>query len=437
MNAKLKKAVLAAAIMSTPLAASAADLAGGGASLPAIAYVGSSFTNQSPEARFSTTDSTITPSSAGVIADGTSIFGEYEDDTGNNASYCQTGSGTGKRVLLGASNGSGTWSADGDCLDYSQSPLGFGAPTGQAVPDFAGSDAPLTADDINTFTSGPREAARTNLVQVPALGAFIALPLQLAGGYAGTPNLTTDQVCGIFAGVYRSWDQVGLSSNADPIDVVYRSDDSGTVFAFTQYLASTCNGRTIGNVTIPSNFFQTNELFEDAVPVAPAVLYAEASPASGNGGIITEVEADAWSIGFANYSNIDAENQGGNTLGYAKIDNNDPASGGSISVGTGDILIDTVLGNPGANGLPTTQSLASAGGTEEECLAVVDPAIQLTQTYPIVAFTNLLTYTENNPSATAVEDLFEEVTAGSSSLPAGYVRINSTDVGNIISNCIN
>ncbi|MBF5055958.1 putative alkaline phosphatase [Alcanivorax sp. 521-1] len=304
------------------------------------------------------------------------------------------------------------------------------------MPDFAGSDAPLTADDINTFTSGPREAARTNLVQVPALGAFIGLPLQLAGGYAGTPNLTTDQVCGIFAGVYRSWDQVGLSSSADPIDVVYRSDDSGTVFAFTQYLASTCNGRTLGNFTIPSNFFQTNELFEDAVPVAPAVLYAEASPASGNGGIITEVEADAWSIGFANYSNIDAENQGGNTLGYAKIDNNHPASGGSISVGTGDILIDTVLGNPGASGLPTTLSLASAGGTEEECLAVVDPAIQLTQTYPIVAFTNLLTYTDDNAEPAAVEDLFEEVTAGSSSLPAGYARINSTDVGNIISSCI-
>ncbi|MBF5055957.1 hypothetical protein Y5W_01251 [Alcanivorax sp. 521-1] len=146
---------------------------------------------------------------------------------------------------------------------------------------------------------------------------------------------------------------------------------------------------------------------------------------------------EPWSIGYAGYAGIDAENQGGNTLGYAKIDNNDPASGGSISVGTGDILIDTVLGNPGANGLPTTQSLASAGGTEAECLAVVEPAIQLTQTYPIVAFTNLLTYTENNPSATAVEDLFEEVTSGSSSLPAGYARINSTDVGNIISSCIN
>ncbi len=53
MNAMIKKAALAAAIASAPFAASATDLVGGGASLPALAYVGDSFTASNPQARLS------------------------------------------------------------------------------------------------------------------------------------------------------------------------------------------------------------------------------------------------------------------------------------------------------------------------------------------------------------------------------------------------
>ncbi len=55
MKTIIKKAALAAAIISAPLAASAANLVGGGASLPALAYVGTNFTGTDPQSRLSTT----------------------------------------------------------------------------------------------------------------------------------------------------------------------------------------------------------------------------------------------------------------------------------------------------------------------------------------------------------------------------------------------
>ncbi len=446
MNTVLKKAALAAAIMSAPFAASAANLVGGGASLPAVAYVGDGFTVPDPQARLSSSVlfAGINPGTGmpynQVTVDGASIFGVYNQGA-NNASYCQTGSGTGKRVLLGAPNNGGTWSADGACGDYSATPLGFSAQSGQEIPDFAGSDSPLTADDIATFNGGTRDTARTNLVQVPALGAYIGLPLQMDGGFV-KPDLSEDDVCGIFSGEYQSWADLSGNYANQPINVVYREDGSGTVFAFTQYLANTCNGRTLNNnVTLSSDFFLTSENYVEALNTLlpgedPSDLYAVATPAEGNGGIIAEVQANTWSIGFANYSNIDAENTPNEILGYATINDNDPSDDASISVAPSDILLDTVLGDPGANGLPSTQSLASAGGTEVGCLAVVNPAIQLTQSYPIVAFTNLLTYTNNNPNAAAVEDLFEAV-SDASSLPAGYAAVDAAAIDTVISTCIN
>ena len=54
MKTIIKKAALATAIISAPLAASATDLVGGGASLPALAYVGDDFTTTNPQSRLST-----------------------------------------------------------------------------------------------------------------------------------------------------------------------------------------------------------------------------------------------------------------------------------------------------------------------------------------------------------------------------------------------
>ncbi|KAF0807285.1 phosphate ABC transporter substrate-binding protein [Alcanivorax xiamenensis] len=425
MNTILKKAALVAAIMSAPFAASAANLVGGGASLPAVAYVGDGFTVPDPQARLSSSVlfAGINPGTGmpynQVTADGTSIFGIYNQGA-NNASYCQTGSSTGKRVLLSAADEI----ASGNCKDYSDSADGFSGPN--ALPDFAGSDAPLTAGDISKFIDSTNgyQSQRTNLVQVPALGAFLGLPMNIQDG-SGNPitnvDLSTAEVCSIFDGSATVWSDVGVPSSQQ-IKVVYRSDGSGTTFAFTQYLASACN--------ISATTFQTEELYSDAISLT--VYGSRSVGGSGNGGVIDAVTSTPGAIGYANFSNVAAEPG----LAYALVEGHDPASGGSIVVADPDILIDTVLGNPGSNGLPTTQSLSSAGGTQVGCLAVVNPAIQLTQSYPIVAFTNLLTYTNNNPNATAVESLFMAV-SNASGLPVGYAPVSSGKIDNVINNCIN
>ena len=415
MKTIIKKAALAAAIISAPLAASATDLVGGGASLPALAYVGADFATTNPQSRLSTNagldagvDASNNPyESTGVTVD--SIFDAFQiANAPHTASYCQTGSGTGKRVLVGANS----LNANGDCRDYSASPVGFSAPGSQTDPDFVGSDAPLTADDVTDFLNGPR-ANRQDLVQVPALGALIALPLNLGDDVFGNPisrpNLSNAQVCDIFSGDATSWDQINPTWPSQPINVVYRSDGSGTTFAFTQYLAANCNGSQV--------IFNTNEDFAAAAPVGD---YAVGTPASGNGGIITEVSSTDWSVGFANLANVLAEQ----SLDYADVEGENPASTTQIAYDSNDLLTGQVLGdvNP-FTGLPQPEPVS---GIDSNCVLVINPAAQLTGAYPIAAVTNLLTYTDGNTDPQALENLVDTVLVddnGTNPLPTGFARL--------------
>ena len=440
MKTIIKKAALAAAIISAPLAASAADLVGGGATLPALAYIGNGFIDPQGtgvDARLSTNAgldagqdaSNNNYVSANVTAG--SIFAAFQTAS-RTASYCQTGSGTGKRVLVGANS----LNANGDCRDYSASPVGFSAPGSQTDPDFVGSDAPLTADDVADFLNGPR-ANRQDLVQVPALGALIALPLNLGDDVFGNPisrpNLSNAQVCDIFSGDATSWDQINPTWPSQPINVVYRSDGSGTTFAFTQYLAANCNGSQV--------IFNTDEDFAAAAPVGD---YAVGTPASGNGGIITEVSSTDWSVGFANLANV-LEEQG---LDYADVEGEDPAQTTQIQydpndaedpLAPGDLYFGKVLGNVDPNtGLPQVQNVS---GIDSNCVLVIDPAAQLTGAYPIAAVTNLLTYTDGNTDPQALENLVDTVLVddnGTSTLPTGFARLAvGATASSTAASCIN
>ncbi|MEO1901087.1 MAG: substrate-binding domain-containing protein [Alcanivorax sp.] len=435
MKTIIKKAALAAAIISAPLAASATDLVGGGASLPALAYIGDGFTTTNPESRLSTDaglfagfDPTFTPYQQVGVTSG-SIFAAFQSaNPSDTASYCQTGSGTGKRVLVGVSG----FSADGDCRDYSASPVGFSAPAGQSRPDFIGSDAPLTADNVDDFVNGPNTAG-DGIFQMPALGALIALPVNLIG--SSRPDLSNQQVCEIFSGTSQTWNDVDSSLPTQPIHVIVRQDTSGTVFAFTQYLAATCNG----NFGLASNFFKTSESFTAAIsPANPSSLYANYSEESGNAGVVAGVGANSWSIGFANLANVLDASQD-----YADVNSTDPATVTSVNYGTGDLLADTVLGDVDPNtGLPQTQAVSdipvSNPSTPDGCVNVIDPAAQLNQGYPIAAVTNLLGYTANNADPQALRALAREVVNGSGSLPTGYVRLGTANaMDQLAGTCIN
>lgn len=469
MKQVIKKAALAAAIVSAPLAASASNLYGGGATLPTPAYVGDDFVGEGfggEDARLSTNAGNEAvdgmPGGEASLTSG-SIFQLYSANSGNNASYCQTGSGTGKNVLLG---GSGGIPASGDCNDYSTNPEGFsvnnlanGDNRNTNIPDFSGSDAPLTLDDFNTFTDvGGREGDRGNLVQVPALGAFLALPINTDGSLTFL-NLSTSQVCDIFRGQVQDWNDLDSSiPNNTPIHVVFRSDDSGTVFAFSQFLASSCNPsipQGMGMFTTREQFAQPDGVPQnvpDAIegivppggttndlPSTPADLYASYTAASGNTGVVNAVLSTPYSIGFANYANVDAQN-----ADYAWVNFQDPANETEVNLPSGSILTDKVLGNPNSStGLPTISNVPTSYA--DGCVKVVDPAVQLTQSYPIVAFTNLLGYTDNNNDVAALRRLFKAPlditdTDRPATPPVGYAYLddsNATALQSTVDSCIN
>ena len=414
MKMKIAKFTLAATLISSPLTASATDLLTGGGSLSALALVGDNFTTTSPSSRLATEaglfpgfDPAFLPYQQASIGPA-SVFDVFQlNHPSDTASHCQTGGTTGKRVLTGA-NG---FDADGDCRDYSAVPVGFSGPSGQAAPDLVNSAAPLNQTNLDDFLSGPR-AVRDDLMQVPALSILIALPINLGNDIFGmpitAPNLSQTQICEIFSGIATSWDQVNSSWPNQPINVVYRSDGSGASFAFTQYLASTCN--------VPQTIFLTSEGFN--INSGPLSNYAHAIPSSGDRNVVETVADSPWSIGYAGLPNVLEHN-----LDYATVNGVDPAVSSHPPYGLGDLLTGEIIGavDP-ITGLPQTQV---ATGVDPNCVLMIDPAAQLTGAYPIAAVTNLLAYTENNTDPQALEYLVDTVINGSGILPTGVASLSA------------
>ena len=441
MNKHLRTIILSTFLAGISVNVSATDLIGGGSDSVALSIVGNGFLSTNPISRLST--------DAGFFAgfypnwdvyeqsstSPGSIFYYFESSNPpHTASYCQTGSGTGKKVLLGLPglSGEGDYHAVKDCRDYNAYPSGFSAPAGMDRPDFVFSSAPLRADDVADFIEGPNTEG-DGLFQIPALGTLVALPVNL--GTWTRPNFNNLQICNIFSGAAQTWDEIDSSYPSQPIHVVYRRDPSGTTFAFSQYLATICNG----NYGISSNFFKTSEKFTDAVfPYHPQGLYSDYSEEWGTPEVVDQITAKPWSIGYANLSNVLASN-----LDYADLEGTDPATIFSVNYGTDDLLADTVLGDVDPNtGLPQTQPVSdipvSTPNNPDGCVNVIDPAAQLNQAYPIAAVINLVGYTANNADPQALRALAREVVNGSGSLPTGYVRLGTANaMDQLAGTCIN
>lgn len=442
MNKHLRTITLSAILAGTSVNVSATDLVGGGSDSAALAIVGNGFTDTNPASRLSTDaglfagfDPAFTPYQQIGVTAGSTFAAFQAANPSHTASYCQNGSGTGKKVLLGLPGllGEGDYHVAKDCRDYIAYPPGFSAPAGMDRPDFVFSSAPLRADDVADFIEGPNTEG-DGLFQIPALGTLIALPVNL--GAWTRPNFNNLQICNIFSGIAQTWDEIDSSYPAQPIHVVYRRDPSGTTFAFSQYLAAICNG----NYGISSNFFKTSEKFTDAVPPIPPPtwLYSLSSEEWGTPEVVDQITAQPWSIGYSNLANVLASN-----LDYADVNGTDPATVTSVNYGIGDLLVNTVLGDANLyTGLPLTQIgydiPISDPLNPDGCVNVIDPAAQLHQDYPIAAVINLVGYTQNNADPQALRALAREVVNGSSSLPTGYVRLGTASaMDQLAGTCIN
>jgi ABC-type phosphate transport system substrate-binding protein len=392
-----KRAVLAQAVMIamgvvTSIDASAATttIFGGGATLPAAAYEGT--TKADSTARLQTS----------IAASPGSLFQVYLKNhatVANTVSYCQTGSGTGRKVL------DQSLLASGVCPAFTATPSGFGAPT--AKPDFAASDAPLAQSDVNSVVA---IAGATQPVQVPTVAASIAIAFHSVSGLSGTPSITDALLCSIFSGAVTSWSKVSPGASGN-ITVVYRSDGSGTSFSFSNHLSNVC---TPPNA---STYFTTDQTFTNVIAHAGAggtlPKYAGAVSASGNPGVATALGTTTGGIAYVETQ--DAINRTGGALTYFKVQ----PKGGSAYYDpitnfapTGKLTVSTTTNAvvSGVNSVGIAVLSAATGTTQGKCLIVANPASynNFTTAYPIVGVSNLLSYYSGNAHKAAVSALLQQ-----------------------------
>jgi phosphate transport system substrate-binding protein len=374
----MAQAVLLAMGVVASAGAQAATVYGGGATLPAVGYEGN-------QALGGTTDTRLTVDPS----DTSSLFGQVQSTYGFTLSYCETGSGTGKKVL-------GQWTsyaADNACGTFSQaSVFGFSAPS--ARPDFGASDAPLAQSEYNSVITNVSTAP----VQFPVVAGAIAI-IYNNSSVTSQLNLTDSQVCEIFSGKITNWSQISSASGA--IKLVYRTDGSGTSFSLSNHLANVCTSSAeFTSGTYPTVHFTTDQTFTNVV-AASGGLPSGAIGASGNPGVVAAVAANADSIGYGEVADALAHDP---TLTYATVNSEDPvnnlANTFSITTGVGEVV--TVNGS---NGQATLGAITS--GSQTQCVVVANPSTYAVPSsgYPIVAVSNLLGLYSGNANAADVRDL--------------------------------
>src|SRR5208337_1357309 len=104
--------------------------------------------------------------------------------------------------------------------------------------DFGASDAPLTPEELN----------KEGLLQFPAVMGGVVLVVNMPGINAGELKMDPDAVCKVYLGDIKYWDDAKLkalnpkaSLPHSEINVVHRSDGSGTTAIFTTYLSDVCS----------------------------------------------------------------------------------------------------------------------------------------------------------------------------------------------------
>ncbi len=140
------------------------------------------------------------------------IAGFTELNPGVTVTYDPTGSGTGREQFL---NG---------------------------TVQFAGSDAPLDADELELATE---RCYGGEAIELPLYISPIAVVYHLPSVDTEHLNLTPETLAGIFAGDITSWDDPAIAETNPGVALpdlgiipVNRSDDSGTTENFTEYLAA-------------------------------------------------------------------------------------------------------------------------------------------------------------------------------------------------------
>jgi ABC-type phosphate transport system substrate-binding protein len=375
-------------------------LVGGGATLPALAYMG----------KFTGTNAKF----LSAPTDAKSLFGYFDTADKLTIQYCQTGSGYGKEVLDGAAN------VANPVTGLSQEAVNLTCASGSAVvgtngfqgpqtgtgfplsdPDFAGSDAPIAQTEYSAFVQNKVTDAnsvqpnRGEPVQAPFVAGSVAL-LYNNPDLANTRiNLTAAKICNIFNGTYTNWSQLGYKSR--PLTFVYRSDGSGTTFSFSNWLVKQtgCKDSKGVALSVSQNYSgSTGVVVEDNISTNSA-------SASGNSGVTNCIVSGgtncatgtggAGTIGYVETANAKGALNAPSGINYATVNSKDPVLNlpESANAIANTIDVDKVVQfNQG--GLATAVALTTAP-TTAGCLTFVDPGAynNVSAGYPILAVSNL------------------------------------------------
>jgi phosphate transport system substrate-binding protein len=221
--------------------------------------------------------------------------------------------------------------------------------------DFAGSDAPMTDAQL--------AAASSAILHIPTVMGAVVPTFNVPG--VSKLTLTPETLAGIYLGTIKTWndpklaaDNPGVSFPSTNITPVFRSDSSGTTFAFTDYLA------------------KVSPDFKSKVGAGTAVTFPAGVGGKGNDGVAGVVKSTPSSIGYVEL--IYAIQQ---KLGTASLRN---ASGKIV-----DPTLDAV-------------SKAAVGVTYPDDLRVSITNSPNPEAWPISTFTFLLTYQDVSDHAKAL-----------------------------------
>jgi phosphate transport system substrate-binding protein len=280
--------------------------------------------------------------------------------------------------------------------------------------DFGGSDAPLTATQYAALPSG------TTLLTIPE-SASAVVPAYNLPGIGNGLKFTGSVLANIFLGNITMWNDPtiaalnpGTTLPDHAITVVHRSDGSGTMYAFTNYLSD------------------ASSQWASQVGKSTSVNWPTGLGGKGNEGVAGIISNTQYSIGPLE---IAYEIINKNVISYGAVQN---AAGNFILAN----LTNTAAAvQAGATGLP-------AGNAQWSNVSIIDNIYNntaATDAYPISTLTYLLAYqqqTDQTKGTALVNFLWWLVNSAQSAgadlgyvpLPANVVAIDNTTINSITYN---
>jgi phosphate transport system substrate-binding protein len=324
---------------------------------------------------------TYTINAGGSSLAAPTYFAEFKLFTQNNPatlfSYEAVGSGGGQKAFL-----------NNDITQFQNVPAGtltYGTIVGTQV-DIGASDATLAASQLTNpatgsyGTSTEGSAVDGPVIQIPTFGTPITIPYNQSA-LTSTLTLKDPQICGILSGKITDWHTLVSTIPAHTtINVVYRTDGSGTTFLLTQHLAGVCNSTNSSFPVLPIVATKTfASLFTNSTP--PANFTGE----SGSANVATQLVATASSIGYLSpdYTSIAPMSPNKTSLKVASVVNSTTGVASQPTV----TATENALAHPGAgaiNGTPPA-TLTAAMNPLNWVPAIPQP----TNGYAIVGYTTM------------------------------------------------